>query len=167
MKFTMTHRFDCPAELLWDIFDDPEFDRRLEEATGVRREVLDSATEGAVETKRLRCVSLKEMPAVMSKALGTESFEFEQTNALDRQKGEMVWKVKPAVLADRIDAQGVTKVAPEGSSCVRTIEGEIVIRIPLVGKKMEGKLTENIKSSYEEAARIAREMVKERGLSNS
>ncbi|RAL22411.1 hypothetical protein DL240_11225 [Lujinxingia litoralis] len=164
MKFTMTHRFECPAEQLWDIFDDPEFDRRLEEATGVRREVLQSSTEGAVEHKLLRCVSLKEMPAMMAKALGTESFEFEQANALDRQRGELAWKVKPAVLADRVEAQGVTRVQSEGTGCVRTIEGEISIRIPLVGKKMEGKLSENIKSSYEEAARIAREMVAERGL---
>lgn len=167
MKFTMTHTFDCPAELLWEIFDDPEFDRRLEAATGVRREVLESGTEGDVETKLLRCISLKEMPAMMAKALGTESFEFEQSNALDRKKGELVWKVKPAVLADRIDAQGVTRVRPGGPGCVRTIEGEITIRIPLVGKKMEGKLSENIKSSYEEAARIAGEMVKERGLATS
>lgn len=163
MKISMDNQFECSPEVLWDIFEDPEFDRRLEEETGVRREVLESRTEeDGVEYKKLKCISLKEMPAMMQKALGTEQFEFEQENWLDRKAGILKWQVNTPFLTDRVDAGGTTRVEETANGSRRLVDGEIVIRLPLVGKKMEKKLSGNIQVSYEKAAAIAREMIKER-----
>lgn len=163
MKLKMINEFECTPEMLWEIFEDPEFDRRLEEETGVRREVLEARTEeGGVEIKKLRCISLREMPAVMKKVLGTEQFEFEQENRLDRKEGLLEWTVVTPFLTDRVDAGGTTRVEKTKSGSKRIVTGEIVIRLPVVGKKMEGKLAGNIEESYKKAADIARKMIQER-----
>lgn len=162
MRFSMSHHFDCTPQELWDIFESREFDDRLEEETGVRREVLDERSVDGIIHKKLKCISLKELPAVMKKALGTDHLEFEQTNELDREASVLKWDVVTPFLTDRVDAGGKTRVEPSGEGCTRTIEGEITIRLPLVGKKMEKKLSENLRDSYEKAATIAREMLKAR-----
>ncbi len=163
MKLKMINEFSCSPELLWEIFEDPEFDRRLEEETGVRREVLEAREEdGGVLYKKLRCISLKELPAMMKKALGTEHLEFEQENHLDLQKSELRWVVNTPFLSDRVDAGGTTRVEATENGSRRVVTGEIVIRLPVVGKKMEQRLGGNIEESYQKAAAIAAKMVEER-----
>jgi hypothetical protein len=162
MRFTMTHDFDCDPQTLWDIFESPEFDKRLERESQVRREVLNKSTEGDLEVTHLLCTSLKEMPAPMAKALGTKSFVFEQVGKLNRKANVLRWEVIPSVLKDRISASGTTRITPRDSGCTRTIEGEISIRLPIVGKAMEEKLAGNVQESYARAAEIARTMIAER-----
>ncbi len=164
MKFAMTHHFDCTPEELWEIFESREFDVRLEEETAVRREVLEESTDdNGVVNKKLRCISLKEMPGVMKKAIGSDHLEFEQTNELDLKESILKWEVVTPFLTDRVEAGGTTRVdEAEGGGCTRNIQGEINIKLPLVGKKMEKKLSENLSESYEKAAGIARAMIAER-----
>ena len=163
MKLKMVNEFACSPEVLWDIFESPEFDQRLEEETGVRREVLETRTEGDVEYKKLRCISLKEIPAMMKKALGTEQFEFEQENRLDRTKGVLEWKVNTPFLSDRVDAGGKTEVEAMEKGSRRIVTGDISIRLPIVGAKIEKKLSGNIEESYKKAAEIAHKMIASRG----
>ena len=163
MKLKMINEFSCSPELLWEIFEDPEFDRRLEEETGVRREVMEEKKgDDGVLYKKLRCISLRELPAMMKKALGTEHLEFEQENRLDLEKSELKWTVVTPFLSDRVDAGGTTRVEKTATGARRIVEGEIVIRLPVVGKKMEAKLGGNIEESYEKAAAIAKKMIEER-----
>lgn len=163
MKLKMINEFSCSPELLWEIFEDPEFDRRLEAETGVRREVIEEQEgEDGVLYKKLRCISLKDLPAMMQKALGTEHLEFVQENRLDLKKSELKWSVVTPFLTDRVDAGGTTRVEKTDTGSRRIVDGEILIRLPVVGKKMEAKLGGNIQESYEKAAEIARKMVAER-----
>lgn len=162
MKIKMINDFACSPEMLWEIFESPEFDERLEKETGVRREVLKSSQKGDVEYKKLKCISLREIPAMMQKALGTEQFEFEQENELDRKKGVLTWTVTTPFLSDRVDAGGTTRVEATAEGSRRILSGEISIRLPLVGGKIEQKLGGNIEESYKKAAEIAHAMIAER-----
>src|SRR5690625_4841246 len=159
MKLKMVNEFACEPRLLWEIFDDPEFERRLEEETGVRREGLEVREEGGISIKRLRCISLKEMPAMMKKALGVEQFEFEQENRFDAAAGLLTWTITTPFLTDRVEAGGTTRVKETAGGCLRTIEGKIEIRLPIVGKQMEKRLAQNVEESYQKAAEIAATMI--------
>lgn len=160
MKFSMQHQFECSPERLWEVFQSPAFEALLEERTRVRRETLWKREEGGQEVSRILCASLREMPAPMAKALGTSNFRFEQENRFDRARDILHWKVIPTVMADRVEASGTTRVqALSGGGCVRTVEGMMEVRLPLVGKAIEQKLGEQVQQSYEEAASIARELI--------
>lgn len=162
MKIKLINEFPCSPELLWEIFESPEFDQRLEQESGVRREVLSSSQNGDVEYKKLRCISLKEIPAMLKKTLGTEQFEFEQENSLDRSQGLLTWTVHTPFLPDRVNAGGTTQVQKTDTGSRRIVTGEISIRLPIVGAKIEQKLASNIEESYKIAAKIAHQMIAER-----
>ncbi len=162
MRFSMTHHFKCAPDDLWDVFAEPEFDRRLREETGVERELLEAKYEDGVQFERIRSVSNRELPAVMKTALGIERFEFEQQNRLDRSENILNWTVSTPFLSDRVDAGGTTRVEATDTGCTRIIDGQVDIRLPLVGRKMERKLLGNIRESYEKAARIAADLLQKR-----
>lgn len=162
MRFTMTHHFACSPQRMWEIYEDDEFERRLQEATQVRREVVVEEDNDGVLKKRLRCVAQKELPTPMKVALGIERFEYVQEQRLDRETNTLEWDVETPFMTDRVDASGVTRVEVTDGGCERRVDGEIRVRLPLVGKKMERKLAERLQTSYEEAVDIAREMLEEK-----
>ena len=68
----------------------------------------------------------------------------------------------PMVLAKQFTGNGTTTVrAAEGGS-ERLIEGELVVRVPVLGKQMEAKLVESVEKSYAQAAELALTMLRER-----
>lgn len=163
MKLKLTQDFpDCTPEQLWDVFLDPRFDERLKAESGVQRELLEKRDEDGVTVIRRRVISDKKIPRLMQKALGADRIEYEQTSRLDRSKSTLEWTIQPAMMAERISIAGVTTITSTGSGCQRVIDGDISIRIALVGKKMEKRLAENIEETYTRAAEIAREMLQER-----
>jgi hypothetical protein len=163
MKLSIRNTFPCDAETLWHIFnEDPEFDRRLEEQSGVSRVVTDRRDEGGVRTWRLRCTSKKELPGFMASALGAKHLVYDQTSRFDPARNELVWEVLPTLLSERVTAKGTTRVIPGDGECTRIVEGEISVRLPLVGGRIEKKLMEEIEASYVRAAAIANALIDER-----
>ena len=51
---------------------------------------------------------------------------------------------------------------PDGDQTVRTITGEIKVRIPLVGDTVAGIAAKQLSESYESAAVIARDLLAQR-----
>ncbi len=163
MKLTIRNTFPCDPATLWAIFDDPEFDRRLEAESGVRRELVGTTHEGAVVVRTLRCFSKKELPGFMATALGSKHLSYDQVSRFYADRNELHWDVVPTVMKDRVTARGITRVIPGSGECERFIDGTIEVRIPLVGGRIEAKLMEEIKSSYDRAAAIANALIDERG----
>lgn len=159
MRFSMSHEFRCSPDEMWELYHSDEFERRLQQATEVRREVLEERSEDGIEYKKLRCVSQRELPKPMKMALGIEQFEYEQEQRLDRNTHTLEWEVQTPFMTDRVSAAGTTRVEETERGCRRTVEGDIEVRLPLVGSKMERKLSDRFQVSYEEAAEIAREML--------
>jgi len=163
MKLSIRNSFPCDPATLWEVFDSAEFDKRLEAQSGVRREVISESQDGEIGVRVLRCISKKELPGFMAKAMGSKNLEYTQTSRFDPKTNSLEWNVVPTVMADRVTAKGHTTVTPSGSGCDRHVQGEITVRLPLVGKRIEKKLMEEIGSSYERAAEIANALIRERG----
>ena len=162
MKLSIRNTFPCDATTLWEVFDSPEFDRRLEAESGVRREVVSESQDGDIGVRVLRCISKKELPGFMAKAMGSKHLEYTQTSRFDPKTNTLEWDVVPTVMADRVTAKGRTTVTSAGDGCERHVQGEIKVRLPLVGGRIEKKLMEEIGSSYERAAEITNELIEER-----
>jgi hypothetical protein len=163
MKLSIRNTFPCDPATLWAIFDDPEFDRRLEDQSGVKRELIGTRAEGPVQVRTLRCMSKKELPGFMATALGSKHLSYDQVSRFYADRNELHWEVIPTLMKDRVTARGVTRVIPGNGECERVIEGTIEVRVPLVGGRIEAKLLEEIQASYERAAAIANDLIDERG----
>ena len=159
MKLSIRNTFPCDPATLWEVFDSPEFNELLDTESGVRREVVSITMEGDIEVKNLRCISKKDLPGFMAKAMGTKHLEYNQTSRFNAKTNVLEWTVIPTVLTGRVTAAGITTVTQQGSSCERHVDGEITVRLPLVGKRIEKKLMEEIGNSYVRAAAIANRII--------
>jgi hypothetical protein len=95
----------------------------------------------------------------MAKAMGSKHLEYNQTSRFNRATNVLEWNVVPTVMADRVTAKGRTEVTVQGGQCLRVINGEIKVKVPLIGGRIEKKLMEEIGSGYERAAEIAASLI--------
>ncbi len=163
MKLNATATFPAPVQTVLETFLTPEFDRRLEAATKVRYEVLSEHREGTVEVRRLKFISGTELPGLVAKALGSSTLSYEQVNRLDRASGRLEWEVHVPVLGSTLHCRGVTTcVAQPGGGTARVLDGEINVRIPLVGGKVEELVGAEFSKSYARANEIALALIREK-----
>ncbi len=161
MRFTVTDEFACTPERLWELLEDGEFIKRLEERTEQRRELIEEEIDDGVCHRRIRWVSQRDIPGVMKKALGIDRLEYEHDQRIDRSEGTMHWEVTTPFVPRRVEVTGTTRVEPTDEGCRRMVEGQVQIRLPLMGKKMEQKLAGRLGDAERAAASIVREMLNE------
>ena len=140
----------------WSIFESKEFEARLEQATDLVCEVLDETMEGGVQVKRLRYTSRRELPAMVARALGSKNLTYEQVNRYDAARSELAWTVKLPVMADRVSVAGVTRITPTTSGSKRVVDGDISVRVRLVGGQIEKAVVAEFERSMLRAVDLAR-----------
>ena len=163
MRLQYSHTFEADAATVYSILQDPEYEVRLKERTGVDRQFISEEVDGEERTVRRQIVTQREVPKPMRKAAGMDRVQYEQISVYNDAERVLKWRVVlPGGLGNRATIQGTTTLVDTDGGCERAMVGEISIRIPLVGGKMEKKLAEGIGESYAGAAEIIAEMVAER-----
>lgn len=147
----------------WAIFESKEFEARLEEATDLVCEVLGETTEGSVQVKHLRFTSKRELPAMVARALGSKNLTYEQVNRYDAARSELAWSVQLPVMADRVSVGGVTRITPAPGGAKRVVDGEISVRVRLVGSQIEKVVVAEFERSMARAVDLARAIHAEQG----
>lgn len=162
MKLTVRHTFPCTVAEFWEMFWEPAFDERMQAGTAVRRELLGDREEGQTRIQRFRFIPEKTLPGPIAKIAGTDRITYEQENRFDRAAHVLRWKVIPAILADKVTAQGefTVRAVPEG--CERLVDGVIEVRVPFVGGRIEQAILGDVAQAYEAAAQATRDYLQER-----
>jgi hypothetical protein len=162
VKLHIENDFPCDANLVWDTFQDPEFLEKLEATSGVRYEVLSEETVDGLEERRIKCIAKKELPRVLKRALGADRLTYDQVTHLDRSRNHLTWQVVPMALADKVTAEGTTVVEEREGESHRTVAGEIVVRLPLIGGQIEKLILREVQASYERAAELALDLIEKK-----
>lgn len=155
---------DLPGDpaLVWDVFEGAEFQRRLDAQTGLRTEVIETRQEGPVTVRRMKYTSRTELPALVSRALGSSTLSYEQENRLDLGAGRLTWVVRIPVLGERVKASGTTLITATATGSRRVVEGDVTISVPLIGGQIEKVIGGEFEKSMGRAVEIARGLVEER-----
>lgn len=162
MKMKLTHHFSCSPERLWQITESDAFEARLAEASSSARALMEQRREAdGTRYLRRRITAKRTLPAPMVKVLGTDQISYDQETWHKENAPVLRWRILPQVLQGRFHGEGTTTVAATAEGCSRTIEGELTIKVPLVGGQMEKKLVEDVSRSYDRAAEIIRQMLRE------
>lgn len=163
MKLLVRHTFPCSLDVFWQMFWDPDYDRMLGRAAGVSREMLWDRSEGAVRRWRMKFIPDQELPALVAKAIGTNRLVYEQESELTADR-TLKWEVFPAVVPDKVTAKGSMVARPAGQGVERLVDGEITVRIPLVGGRIERAIHQSVLDSYERAYEVSLRWLDERNL---
>lgn len=162
MKLYIESELDFDPATAWEIFESDEFGARLEQATDLVCTVLETRMEGDVKVRRLRYASKKDLPAIAAKAMGMPRLTYEQHNRFDAKKSQLSWQVFLPVMTDRVSVRGKTTITatPEGSR--RVVDGDIEVRVRLVGGQIEKTVVGEFEKSMARAVDVARQIHRER-----
>lgn len=163
MKLAVRHTFPCTLDVFWQMFWDEDYDRMMSKAAGVTRETLWDRQEGDERIWRMRFIPDQELPRMVASAVGTNKLVYEQESRLDTDK-VLHWDVVPAVVPDKVTARGTMKALAAGGGVERVVDGEIAVRIPLVGGRIEKAIHKSVLESYERAYEVSLEWLDQRGL---
>ncbi len=155
MKFRIVHTFPCAAATYREVSDRPDVEAALAAAADVTMEPLGTEQRGATRITRTRVRPNRPLPPLVQKALGADRFSYVQETTRDDATLATRWAVLPDVLADRITCGGTASVRDlPGGRCERVIEGEISVRVTLVGGTIEKAVVEELERSYARGAEV-------------
>ena len=160
MKFRCEHRFQGIS--LYDyerLYFDEEFNVALCRQVNLQRTLI-SRDESNGRVKRVVKVAPdRQIPAPAAKILGASKIEYTETIEHTFGAGKAVWSTVSSIMTDKVDSRGTVAFAASGSDVVRTVEGDVTVKITFVGGTVERFIIDDIEKSYEKASEFTRNWI--------
>jgi len=160
MKLKVESRFDVAPEKVWAIFDSAEFHARMAQESGMQRKILEERQENGIQILKTEVKRSKDLPKIAAKVLGTKQLVYVQTNRFDAKKNRLVWNVEIPSLGDRLHVSGVTSLTATATGCSRLLEGDVNVRVRLVGAAVEKAIGGEFQKTATRAVEIVKELLR-------
>jgi len=157
LEVHQTQTFEFSAQECWFLWISDEVQEEIAKAARITVEPIETLETPRGLTRRYRVVPHDELPPVAAKALGAPRFTYIQTDVIDERERLVSWSIRPDKMGDRIQASGKISLAdtPTGG-CERRIYSKISVAIPVIGRRIEKLVIENLAGSHERVAEVLR-----------
>jgi hypothetical protein len=156
MRFRITQRFAAPLERVEPALVDPGFLDRLAELPKLGRPtLLDQRVDGELVHQRVRYAFAGHLSSAVTAVVDPAKLTWVEDSTLDRRTHRTTFRIVPDHYRDRLTCQGTFTLQPDGEGSRRLADGDLRVRFPLVG----GKVERAIVSGLEEHAAIEAEMM--------
>ena len=155
MKFHVVHRFSASAQRYWDATDTDSCNAAIDRATAVRRELLEETSRPGRRHQRFRSVPDRRLPSVVAGAIGSDRLVLIQEQDYDDKNLVLKFRATPEArkVAGKVRCEGTLTVRDRGDgTCERVVKGEISVAIPLVGRKIEKQVVDQLTDGYDRNA---------------
>jgi len=119
--------------------------------TLISREVKDGKIRRVVKVAPDR-----EIPAPAAKVLGAAKIEYTETVEYVLGSGQAQWSTLSSVMTDKVDSRGTVRFAQTGDDVVRSVDGDVTVKIPFLGGTVEKFIVSDVEKSYDKAAAFTR-----------
>jgi hypothetical protein len=164
-ELTIRHEIDCDADTYWRCVWDEEYNRRLYMDVLKFRECtrLMQEEKGDQISRRIKLnPPAVDLPAPVAKAIGDIGWIEEGT--FDKKTGHYKVKVIPASLPEKTHIFGELWCESRGPKRVERIaKMNVEVKVFMIGGIVEKRIIDDMKKSYEAAAKFTNEYVKEKG----
>ena len=155
MKLAATHRFTASASAVCEGMGDPDFYAGLDLPDVELPEVIDRTATGSRVAIRVRFTYTGKLDPIARRIVGRDHVEWVQELDIDSGSKSCALKVVPAVGVIPVSCNGTFVLRDAGSGCARTLDGDLRIRVPLIGSRAEHSLAPGIMSRLDlEAAAL-------------
>lgn len=160
MRFQAEHRFPAPVRAVAALLLDPEFHRCLELPDLRLLEVVDGDTGadggGGGYRLRLRYDFVGHLDPLASKLLAGRRLTWVQELRLDPARGVGRLSFEAEAAPDRLHGAADMVLEPVDGGAVRRLDGELVVAVPLMGRRAEGRIVPGLLRRLDiEAAALA------------
>ena len=153
MDFEITHSFEVHPELVAETMLDKNYQVSLRSLGRLERELLDQETQadGRV-VRRTRCVLDIEISGMAKRLIGDGDPAWVE-KAVWSEEG-MLWRftIVPEIGKELLEANGTIQIAEGEDGTQRTIEGQVRVKVPFYGSRVEGWIVEGLIDAYDQEA---------------
>ncbi len=160
MNFSFVHEFDIDPAGYWKIFLSPEFNKEMFGELKMKEYKVEKLED---DGKRMHRVQKLEpstpIPGFLQSVV--KSTGYTEVDDLDYSKNVMHVKIETQMFKDRFHMEGDYIVSPldGGKRCRREFKGEVKVAMPLIGGRVEKYMMEQLRDSYDIAARVTRRWI--------
>ena len=147
MKFSHQHIIPSNAEAVWTLSSDPQFTKDSYAKANATHELLHSEEKDGKIINRIRVTLNEGLPSSIKKVLRSPNISYEQIETIDHQSRTNDWVILLPALGSKVKASGRFTIVEHGTQSKRLIEGEILVRIPLIGGKIEKRIAQDLAKS--------------------
>jgi hypothetical protein len=155
VHFGIDNRFAASLERFEALIEDPELYPRMQRALpGMAAiEVLSWQEVDGVLTRKVRYTPRAEdkIPAFGRAVITPEMLIWTEESAFDRRAHRIDYRIEPNIPAkwrDRFASRGFFTFAEHHGEVARRIEGEVTVRVPLLGGIVERMIIKELKHSF-------------------
>jgi hypothetical protein len=162
MNFNFSHDFDIDVANYWKIFLSPEFNKDMFGELKMKDyTVLEQKDDGKTMHRVQQCEPSTPIPGFLQSIV--KSTGYTEVDTLEWATNIMDIKIETAMFKDRFHMAGKYIVTPldGGARCRREFKGEVRVSVPLLGGKIEKFMMEQMRDSYEIAAKVTRRWIED------
>jgi len=132
---------------------DQDYQESLGTLGHLQRELLDQKTQsdGRV-VRRTRCVLDIEITGVAKRLIGDGDPAWVENAIWSEEAKLWSFTIDPEIAKDLLDAKGTIQISAEEDGTLRTIEGQVKVKVPFYGAKVEGWIVEGLIDAYDKEA---------------
>ena len=156
MHFTAEHSFPAEPARVGALMVDPVFEASVALPDLSPPEVVEHSDAGAEHVLRLRYEYVGELDPMAKRLLAGRSLTLVQAVRLDPTTGRGTLTLEAEADPGRLHGSArITIDAEDGDSSVRRLDGDFVVKVPLVGGAVERRLLPGVLSRFDvEAAAL-------------
>ncbi|HEY1100122.1 MAG TPA: DUF2505 domain-containing protein [Myxococcota bacterium] len=164
-KFTLEHSFpDIPVDVFEKHLNHPDLIKALDKMPAFRSRDLVSKTDNAdgSTTWRFKVVAGGDVPPAVRKVLSEDMLTWHEDTKFVPNEHTIHWTITPLAESAKklLTSHGIWKLIPSGAGTRRVIEGNIDVKVPLIGKVVEQYLAGELKRNYDVEPDIQRSFYK-------
>lgn len=155
MRFTVTQHYPASAEVVLGLYTEPDFVTALGELPRIGRpEILEHRPEPGRVTTRIRFRFTADLPPAATAVIDRERLTWVEETVYDLAARRAAVRLLPDHYPDRLTATASVTFTDAGGGAVRRIEGDLKVRMPLVGGKVERAIVDGLEE-YLDAEQVA------------
>ena len=144
------------AETAWTTILSEDFANQSYAHSDTTRELLSSEERNGTVFMTVRVTVNKPLPPMAAKVIGGNQLSWIQEQIVDHSQKTMRWKIAIPKAA-KVQAFGSFSVKEDGDKSLRVVDGDVQVKIPIVGKKAEKHICAQLEESYERSARFTQD----------
>ncbi len=160
MKLYVESHFDATPDEVWAAFNSEAFHAALSKESGMSNRVLEEREENGIRHKKTEVKRSKDLPRIAAKVLGTKQLTYIQTDRYNPKTHTLEWEVAVPAIGDKFQVSGQTYVKATANGSRRVVDGDVSVRVRLVGGAVEKAIGGEFQKTAERAVEIARGLMK-------
>ncbi|HKN40431.1 MAG TPA: DUF2505 family protein [Acidimicrobiia bacterium] len=161
MRFQIEQQIAGPVEAVARLYTEPRFYERLGELPKLGRpEVLERREDGSVVHLAVRFRFTGHLSPAVTRMVDPAKLSWVEESVHDLEGHTVTFHMQPDNYADRLRFEGSSRFEADGDDGTRRVaEGDVVVRVPLVGRAVEGAIVSGLREHLAAEVAVVEELL--------